>query len=273
MIATSDTSTFACIVSPPQPDVAVYNANYWSSDSATMTISYAKKHFLQYPTAQGMETLPESLSSLATVGVSGGGSVKVSGGGSVEVTSGGNVEVSGGGGFLLNGTSGGVIQASGAGIGHDVLIIQNSNIDIRGNVKVSNASVSLSGGNSQIQFGDTTVQKSAYTGFDTAGTYEYASITVNNQGKITALSSNPAPAFTPQFYNFSAENPVDGGAAYTNRVTMTFTGTWAAGDFIQIQTSGFIPFSTQGNPPDSQPNGLATINGTLTIYPYYFVEK
>jgi len=74
----------------------------------------------------------------------------VSGGGSVEVTSGDNVKVSGGGGFLLNGTSGGVIQASGAGIDHDALILQIGDIDIRENVKVRNAPVSLNCGDSQI---------------------------------------------------------------------------------------------------------------------------
>jgi len=45
------------VTSPPDPNVNIFNNEYWNTDDEAVTIGYANKHYLKFPIAQGKETL------------------------------------------------------------------------------------------------------------------------------------------------------------------------------------------------------------------------
>jgi len=143
-------------------------------------------------------------------------------------------------------------------------------------ITVQNATIDLSL-NANIQYPDTTDQISAYTGAGAlAGAYNYTSITLDTNGRITTISSNSAPVnLLPLNNTWTGTNDFTAGITTTTTTygdstvqDSAFTGAAVlAGAYtytsMTIDADGAITALSSGAPP-VPPVNLLPLNNTWT---------
>jgi hypothetical protein len=136
-----------------------------------------------------------------------------------------------------------------------------------------------------IRFPDNKVQNSAFTG-GTAGTYTNTNMTIDANGRISAISNGTIPVipFAPRFTNYADYQSTNTG--YSQGTTFVCNGSWGKRDYIILRitaqgnwiedgagwryyatTSGQLIFRPHYAPSGTWAN-LSPGPGTSVIYPY-----
>lgn len=215
-----------------------------------LTPSEGDLRYLRYPVAQGTENLQ-------AINVN-GNSVFAS---TTTMTLNGQVNLNNNlnvGGFGSIGMDNADITMS-----DNSLIIQNGT---RTQSNILGSSQIISGSNIQY-LSDNTQQTSAFTGAGAlAGSYTYTSMSVDANGKITALSSgSPPPAipFAPISANFS--NYQSGTTGYSAGTYINWSGTWGIDDYAMFRITAQANFGDTG----SGWQNFVSTSGVLILRPYY----
>ena len=117
--------------------------------------------------------------------------------------------------------------------------------------------------NPNIKYPDNTIQNSAFTGAgNLAGSYTDANITIDANGKITAIS-NGSVLFVPKFHNFANYQTVSSG--YSQGPYIYWSSGWGALDYAIIRIRAQINWGITGG----EYNNYASTSGELIIRPYY----
>ena len=115
-----------------------------------------------------------------------------------------------------------------------------------------------------IRFPDNTVQTTAFTG-GTPGTYTNTNMTINADGRISAISNGTVPSipFAPRFANYSDYQTVSTG--FSQGTKFSCGGTWGERDYIMLRVTA------QGNWVDDGTGWryYATTSGQLIFRPHY----
>jgi hypothetical protein len=117
-------------------------------------------------------------------------------------------------------------------------------------------------------FPDNTTQTTAYTGAKAlAGSYTNTNMTIDANGKITALANGSAGTnqFQPTFNNASVLQVIGTNYGYTALQYINFTGGWGINDYICFRITCAMTWSNYGA---GQYSNFATQNGLMYIYPY-----
>lgn len=128
--------------------------------------------------------------------------------------------------------------------------------------------VVLNGTNNYIQYSDNSQQLSAYTGAkNLAGSYTLTNMTVDSNGKITALSSGSSTnQFQPTFYNMSFQQFSTTAYGYEGAFYINFSGSWAITDWICFRITCRMSWGTNQT-------SLGVANGLLYFQPYYIPQS
>jgi hypothetical protein len=140
----------------------------------------------------------------------------------------------------------------------------NSKLSVANTLTMTNkASIVLTDGSSNITYSDSTAQSSAYTGAGSlAGIYNNASITVDNQGKIVALSNGVYTGLP--FYQAS----IITSTAYPDPIIFGWGNynSWNPNVFSTFKVSLSVIYGTDYV-------SVYTLNCHLNIYPYRLVSS
>lgn len=117
-----------------------------------------------------------------------------------------------------------------------------------------------------VEYPDGSIQNSAFTGAKAlAGSYTLTNMTIDANGKITALSSGSSSSqFQPTFYNNSDYQSTN-AYGYSQGNYINFNGSWGNLDYVIIR------YTTTGNwnNTGSGFNNYATSTGIITFRPYF----
>jgi hypothetical protein len=118
-----------------------------------------------------------------------------------------------------------------------------------------------------LTFIDNKVQNSAFTG-GTPGTYTNTNMTIDANGKISAISNGTIPPipvipFAPRIANYS--DTQSGTSGYSQGTKINWGGTWGVNDYIMVRVSAFGNWGSTG----LGWLNYASSSGILILRPYY----
>lgn len=116
-----------------------------------------------------------------------------------------------------------------------------------------------------LTYPNNTVQDSAFTGLTTAASYTNTNMTVDANGKITAISSGTAIPFVPRAANYSDYQNVSGSGGYSQGTIVTCGGTWGAEDYIILRVTAQGNWKNTGSGWEN----FAVTSGQLIFRPHY----
>lgn len=248
---------------PPTENLPIFDSSVFLIGDIPLTQNQADKRYLRYPNAQGTENLQ-------AINVNGNATFAT---GTTITTNQATVNIGSGGAGTVNLNS--PLNVSGFGsvslanaditMSDDSLIIQNGIRTLPNTLYSTNI---INGANIQY-LSDNTQQTSAFTGAGAlAGSYTYTNMTVDTNGKITALSSGSVPPsipFAPIFANYA--NYQSGTTGYSQGTTITCGGTWGANDYVMFRITAQINWGISG--PYSSWANMATTQGQLIFRPFW----
>jgi len=204
---------------PPDPNVNTFNNLYWINSDVPITQAEADKRYLRFPTAQGTENLKAiNVSGVATFNntaefnqVANFNTTTTFDG---NATFNANVIIKDNAStstltidqqavdtYITNNMTSGTIflqTKDGGGVLNDTLAINSGSNGIVAGTKIDMDGNFIDQVGSVIYNGDGTTQTSAYTGAGaSAGSYTLSNITLDANGKITAISSGSATSIVP----------------------------------------------------------------------------
>jgi hypothetical protein len=237
---------------PPIENVPIFDSILFrqTNGDTFLTPAEGDLRYLRYPVAQGTENLQainvngnSVFASTTTMTLNG------------QVNLANNLNVGGFGSISM--------------VNSDITMSDNSLIIQNGTRTQSNilgSSQIISGSNIQY-LSDNTQQTSAFTGAGAlVGSYTYTNMSVDANGKITALSSGipPSPApFAPIFANFS--NTQSGTTGYSAGTYINWSGTWGVSDYAMFRITAQANYGDTG----SGWQNFVSTSGVLILRPYY----
>ena len=119
--------------------------------------------------------------------------------------------------------------------------------------------------NPSLKFPDNSVQSNAYTGAGVlAGSYTSTNMTIDANGKITALSNGGSSVpFMPLYHSFA--NYQTGTSGYSQGAYINWSSGWGALDYVIIRVRAQVNWSISSG----EYNNYATTAGELIIRPHY----
>jgi hypothetical protein len=114
-----------------------------------------------------------------------------------------------------------------------------------------------------ITFPDNKVQNSAFTG-GPAGTYTNTNMTIDTNGRISAISSGGLP-FTPRFANYADYQSTSSSGAYSQGTKIVCSGSWGNRDYIMIRVTAQANWGDTG----SGWQYYAATSGQLIFRPHF----
>lgn len=150
----------------------------------------------------------------------------------------------------------------------------NGVLDMNNNITLSGDLI-LDGASANLEYHNGTTQDSAYTGWTTANTYLSADITLDANGKITAIANGGGSSLTPTFETITVEDPLDNTNTTTiamNSSTFSITNNEIASviELIADTTEvadlicDSIEFTADGTIQTSAYTGAGSLAGTYT---------
>ena len=246
---------------PPTENLPIFDSSVFLIGDNPLTQNQADKRYLRYPNAQGTENLQainvngNATFATGTTITTNQATVNIGSGGSGTVNLNSSLNVSGFGSISM--TNADITMAN------DSLIIQNGTRTLPNTLYSTNI---INGANIQY-LSDNTQQTSAYTGAGAlTGSYTYTNMTVDTNGKITALSSGSVPPsipFAPIFANFADYQT--GTTGYSQGTYINWAGTWGANDYVMFRITAQANF---GNTGSGWQNFVST-SGVLILRPFY----
>lgn len=116
-----------------------------------------------------------------------------------------------------------------------------------------------------LTFPDNKVQNSAFTG-GTPGTYTNADMTIDANGKISAISNGTvALPFAPRAANYSDYQSTSGSGTYSVGTRVNCGGTWGEEDYIILRVTAQGNWKNTGSGWEN----FATTSGQLIFRPHY----
>jgi hypothetical protein len=150
----------------------------------------------------------------------------------------------------------------------------NGVLDMNNNITLAGDLI-LDGTTANLQYFNGTTQDTAYTGWGTANTYLSADITIDANGKITAISNGGGSSLTPTFESITIEDPLDNtntsvitqsGSAFsiTNNEIASVIELVADTTEVQDLICDSIEYSGDGTTQTSAYTGAGALAGTYT---------
>lgn len=232
---------------PPIYNNAIFNTeDFEEANPTTLTIDYADGHYLKFPYAQGNETFQNKSITFSETATPSSSTISQSTG---------NLVIAG------NEASSNTIVKSKDPSGTDITTFQVNyayvTVNTTGGIIIeNNKSIVLSGKS----------QNTTYTGWVGNGTNTYSnpSITINDNGKITAISSSSSTSTVASYFGTpSTLSP-------TLLMTISNYSSWGINDFFTIRISFVQNYGTL-NAVGVYPNN-ASVSGYVNIYPYRLVS-
>ena len=240
---------------PPEPNVNTFNNLYWIQGDVPLTTAEGDLRYLKFPVAQGTENLQAINVNGVLTANSGVNFTSVNPPTSSQVIPASNdsstkIPTTAWVQSAITGASSNTLT--------DVLIAGNN----AGSQPIDMNNQNISAVNT-LSFA-TTSQTSAYTG-GVAGSYTNTSMTIDANGKISAISSGSPSSipFAPIFANFA--NYQTGTTGYSAGTYINWSGTWGANDYAMFRITAQANY---GNTGTGWQNFVST-SGVLILRPYY----
>jgi hypothetical protein len=258
---------------PPTENVAIFDTLNFNAGDEALTYNKAVKYFLRYPIAQGTETLQAITvngiaSFLNTVNI---GSSTTANNTPTVNTYKSVVNLGSGGMGTINVEC--PLNVGGFGsvglLNADITMTDDSYINQNGTHTTPNSlySVNLTTG-SRIQYPDGKQQNSAFTG-GTPGTYTNTNMTIDANGKISAISSGAtgSTAVVKLAQWNDVWNPAGFPPLRINTSGGPGSGSWSLNENFTVRIK-YSVYYNKVNIPNQNYQFFATTIGTVTFWPY-----